>query len=374
MRKILRKCSLWFAVCLLFLSACAKENDAGTGKEEKYFFSEMESKIARNELLQEGGNVGWCHEVAYVSPFADDEELRELAKIIAGVSRDKEVDLSYATVYVNCYSDQILIAKLKDKPDENALYETLRKGVAAQREKADKDLMIFHSRLAAMSYLHQSESGEYYFLVREESFDEDCRNIVNTLQEINQINPLGKYGVEKVGYTYYFSEAGYVYVGFVGDRFSVYREKYAPENKIFEEKFITNGLAVDAIYRAMIYDFGQKEANLEEENIKCSCYVYQWGASFRLEFSWNEWNERLSMEKLADQTYAIYEKMRESMQEKDCEGLVEFHVSANAPSGTYNVEQDHVNCVFSFLEEYTKEEWSRKLQEGFKREFESEPV
>ena len=376
MHKTQRRLSLGLAMFLLILSACTNvyESDAGE-KKEKYYFSEMESKIAQNETFAESGNVGWCHEVAYVSPYASDEELKELAKIIVGVSRDKDVDLSYATVYVNCFSAQILQAKLKEKPDENTIYQTLQEGVAIQRAMADRELSAFHDRLSSMKYLHQDENGEYYFLVREESFDADCQNIVNTLQKINQINPLGKYGVEKVGYTYYFSEAGNVYVGFTGDRFAVYQESYAPENRIYEEKFITNGLTMDAIYRAMIYDFGREKPTREEEGgITCSGYIDQWnGAPFRLELFWNESSDCLSMDELTDYTYTIYEKMRNAMKEKSCEELTKFRISATAPSGSYDVEVDHVNCSFSFAEEYTKEEWRKKLLEGLEREYEMEP-
>ena len=376
MSKIQRWIGFGLTVFLLISSACANKNEVDTGeKKEKYYFSEMESKIGQSEILKETDNVGWCHEVAYVSPYADDKELKELTKIIAGVSRDKDVDLSYATVYVNCYSEQILQAELKEKPDEKTIYKTLQEGVATQRKKADKDLATFHSDLSSMSYLHQSEDGEYYFLVREESFDEDCRNIANTLQEINKINPLGKYGVEKVGYTYYFSEDENVYVGFTGDRFAVYQEKYAPENRIYEEKFITNGLTVDAIYRAMLYDFDRDAPTMEDGgNVQCSGYVYQWdGAPFRLELSWKEGSDRLSMDELADYTYTIYEKMRSAMKEKNCKELKEFHISATAPFGCYDVERDYVNSRLSFTTDYTKEEWKQQLQKGFTREFEMEP-
>ena len=376
MRKMQRWLSLGFAVFLLTLSACTNMSGIDAeGKQEKYYFTEIESKIAQNEILKEGDNIGWCHEVAYVSPYASDEDLKELAKIISEVSMDKDVDLSYATVYINCYSAQILQAELQEKPDEKTLYQTLREGVAAQKEKADKDLAAFHARLSSMSYLYQNENGEYYFLVRGESFDEDCQHIVNTLLEINKINPLGKYGIEKVSYTYYFSETGNVYVGFTGDRFAVYQESYAPENRIFEEKFITNGLAMDAIYRAMIFDFRQeKPAQEEGGNVTCPGYVFQWdGEPSRLELSWNERSERLSMDELTDYTYAIYEKMKNAMREKNCEGLTTFRISATAPSGSYNIERDYVNCGLSFLEEYTKEEWKEKLLEGFERKYEMEP-
>ena len=378
MRKMLRKLGLVLVICLLLLSACTNVNGMNVDveeKQEKYYFSEMESKIAQSEILKESGNIGWCHEVAYVSPYASDEELKELAKIISEVSRDKDLDLSYATVYVNCYSAQILQAELKEKPDEKTLYQTLREGVAAQKGKADMDLAAFHARLSSMSYLYQSESGEYYFVVRGESFDVDCQHIVNTLLEINKINPLGKYGIEKVSYTYYFSETGNVYVGFTGDRFAVYQESYAPENRIYEEKFITNGLAMDAIYRAMIFDFGQeKPAQKEGGDIACSSYVYQWdGVPFRLELSWNERSECLSMDELTDYTYALYEKMKNAMREKNCEDLTKLRILATAPFGSYNVERDYVNCELSFLKEYTKEEWKEKLQEGFERRFEMEP-
>ncbi len=373
MHKTQRRLSLGLAVFLLILSACTNvyESDAGE-KKEKYYFSEMESKIAQNETFAESGNVGWCHEVAYVSPYASDEELKELAKIIVGVSRDKDVNLSYATVYVNCYSAQILQAKLKEKPDEKTIYQTLQERVAIERGKADSDLSVFHKKLSSMKYLYQNENGEYYFLVHEGSFDADCRNIVNTLMEIDKINPLRKYGVEKVGYTYYFSEAGNVYVGFTGDRFAVYQESYAPENRIYEEKFITNGLTMDAIYRAMIFDFGQEKP--AREDITCSGYVDQWnGAPFRLELVWNESSDRLSMDELVDYTYTIYEKMRNAMKDKNCEELDKIHISATAPFASYNVEVDHVNSRFSFMEEYTKEEWKKKLLEGFEREYKMEP-
>ena len=376
MRKMQRKLGLVLVACLLLLSACTNMKGIETEeKQEKYYFSEMESKIAQNEILKESGNVGWCHEVAYVSPYASDEELKELAKIISEVSRDKDLDLSYATVYVNCYSAQILQAELKEKPDEKTLYQTLREGVTAQKGKADMDLAAFHARLSSMSYLYQNESGEYYFVVRGESFDVDCQHIVNTLLEINKINPLGKYGIEKVSCTYYFSETGNVYVGFTGDRFAVYQESYAPENRIYEEKFITNGLTMDAIYRAMIFDFGQeKPAQKEGGDIACSSYVYQWdGVPFRLELSWNERSECLSMDELTDYTYTLYEKMKNAMREKNCEDLTKLHISATAPFGSYNVERDYVNCELSFLKEYTKEEWKEKLQEGFERRFEMEP-
>ena len=365
-------------ICILALSACdaAKVDEIDAeGQHEKYYFVEMERKIAQNEILKESENVGWRDQVAYVSPYASDEELRELAKIISEVSRDKDVDLSYATVYVNCYSAQILQAKLKEKPDEEMTYQTLREGVAAQKEKADMDLAAFHASLSSMSYLYQSENGEYYFLVREESFDEDCQHVVNTLLEINEINPLGKYGIARVSYTYYYYETETVYVGFTGDRFAVYQESYAPENRIYEEKFITNSLTIDAIYRAMIFDFGQeKPAQEEGGRITCSGYINQWGgAPFRLELSWNEGSEHLSMDELTDYTYAIYEKMKNAMREKNCEELTSLCISATAPSGSYNVEIDHVNSELSFQEEYTKEEWKNKLLEGFKREYEMEP-
>ncbi|MBO4290967.1 MAG: hypothetical protein J5898_03585, partial [Lachnospiraceae bacterium] len=95
MRKMQRWLSLGLAVFILTLSACTNVNGIDAeGKQEKYYFTEMESKIAQNEILKESDNVGWCHEVAYVSPYASDEELKELAKIISGVSKDKAVDLS----------------------------------------------------------------------------------------------------------------------------------------------------------------------------------------------------------------------------------------------------------------------------------------
>ena len=65
--------------------------------------------------------------------------------------------------------------------------------------------------------------------------------------------------------------------------------------------------------------------------------------------------------------------MKNAMREKGCEELTLFRISATAPFGSYNVERDYVNCGLSFLEEYTKEEWKRKLLEGFKREYEMEP-
>ncbi len=375
----LKKCLLFIVLCLTMLlvfTACKKA--AEEEKEETITEGEPESleywdlineKLNNNELLKENPNVVFHIIDFYISPFISDTELDELVDVLVSVSKDIRLIHDYAFVNVKCYNYYINV-ELENEINRRQLQSELQDLVKEQKEIASVEMDSLYNSIKKFDNIFSADKGEWYFIINDNNFDNDWCAIAETLEKIEEINPLEKYPAYDFAYGY-SPETGYE--GFVGDKFIIYRNSVSPENIIGKYLFIQYSLAARDVFNTYILDYSPFVETYTDNGFQSYIELSFNSGKFHLLVRWNEHNSYLSMDKLADHTYKLYEEVRLAAAKINCSVLGYLGINAKAPH-EYNVENDELFIDMDFNKEYTLEEWKKKLKSKLERKFESEPM
>lgn len=342
--------------------------------EKKEYYELINIGLKNNEILKNCENITFYSLTIYLNPFIEDDELEELAKVLANVSNDKSLKRDFANLNITCYCSAVQI-DLTEILNKDEVLSEIKPLVEWQGEKAKIELDSFHENLSLLNALSQSETGEWYFIIHDNDFAEDFKKMVDELGIIHRLNPLDNY--EARGYSYssvYNSDSGSFtdYIGYTGDCFSVYKNSYSPENKLSEGLFIGYHSLYDDIFCKMIYDFTLIRPY--SNSVDFSSEISFKNGELGMYVDWREYKDYLSVDKLSDITFRLYKEVWANANINDCLMLNYFDIRAVSPSGMYNVEVDELYSIVNIKKVFTKEEWEQELRKGLSRKFIQEPV
>ena len=346
----------------------------------KEYYDLIPEKLEQNTVLKDNKNVVFSGISFYLSPFSSEEEIKELAEVLYDVSCDEDLYRGHANVGVFCYSHAIGIDLLKN-PSKSWIEEVIADFVSLQNHYAKNAYSKFYNEIEKFDALHIADSGEWYFVLREDEFDSDFSEMSKALDEICELNPIADQEHGRYSYDYYRKsdthEPEYIYAGFTGDSVSIYRNSYSPENKVSERLLLESRLIYEDIFRTFIYDYKPIKPDLAE--IYYSAYIWEENGELNMQITWDEWEEYLSMEKLIDHTYTLYDEITSAASSNNCYKLGKISINACSPH-EYNVERDEVRVELYFPNKsthpikYDKEKWTEELRKHLTRDVEMEPV
>ena len=279
-------------------------NEKPASSEKKPYYELIYTAIENNELLKKSQNVTFYGITFYLKPFVEDDELNELAKVLANVSNDIALERDYANTYIHCYSSVVGI-DLTKKSDKDKILSEIKSLVDEQEKKAKIDMDSFRDKLLTLPNLKQSLTGEWYYIIRDYAFAEDCKKMANEFETIHKLNPLEM--TEARGNSYEHTANFSDCVGYTGDGFSVYKNSYSSDNKVSEGLFI-HIPDYQEVFCKMVYDY--TKIRPDSDNVDFTTRIDFYDGELTLNIDWREYEEYLSVEKLSALTYRLYEEIR----------------------------------------------------------------
>lgn len=304
-----------------------------------------------------------------VSPYTSVDVVRAVTHVIC------DTDIS-----TYCYGNRLYDDKYDDFTgyDFEEIYEIIQSRVDESRLQSDTFNQQLIANLESDPEINISPSGEYYYILDMENFDESAiaiKESVDRQSEIFDYNMREKYSL------YFICEGRDFIGGYRGPSYAIYLDTYSPDNKIHEYYYWkprNEWVNVYAdLYISSIYDYTKISEKLSEHTdyssqLICSSGYYQNGTA-DINFKYRMWTEEFKPDEAIELAYEVYTNVRNANEEYNTYRI--YGISININNFTrYEKEYNTVNVFIPFDEEYSLEEFKKIILDNVETAIDAEPV
>lgn len=309
------------------------------------------------------------HGPMIVSPYASVDVVRAVTHVIC------DTDIS-----TYCYGNRLYNNKYDDFTgyDFEEIYEIIQSRVDESRLQSDTFNQQLIANLESDPEINISPSGEYYYILDMENFDESAiaiKESVDRQSEIFDYDMRDKYNL-------YFIREGRDFIGgYRGLSYTVYLDTYSPDNKIHEYYYWkprNEWVNVYAdLYISSIYDYTKISEKLSEHTdyntqLICSSGYYQNGTT-DINFKYRMWTEEFKPDEAIELAYEVYTNVRNANKEHNIYGIHGLSIDINNFT-RYEKEYNKVNVLIPFSKEYSLEEFKEIILDNVETAIDVEPV
>lgn len=306
-----------------------------------------------------------------VSPYASVDVVRAVTHVIC----DTDIP-TYC--YGNCLYD--------DNSDDftgydfEEIYEIIQSRVDESRLQADTFNQQLIESLESDPEIRISPSGEYYYILDMEKFEESAIAIKDSVDRQFEIFD---YDMRDKNSLYFINEGRNFIGGYRGISYAIYLDTYSPDNKIYEYYYWkSRNEWVDIyaeLYISAIYDFTKINEKLSEQlesttQLTCSCGAYQRNSTEirNIEFKCRMWTEEFKPEEVIELAYEVYINVRNANEEYNTDRIYGINVDINNFTGYYK-EYNTVRVLILFDKEYSLEEFEKIILDNVETAIDAEP-
>lgn len=303
-----------------------------------------------------------------VSPYASVDVVRAVTHVIC------DTDIS-----TYCYGNRLYDDYDDDFTgyDFEEIYEIIQSRVDESRLQADTFNQQLIATLESDPEINISPSGEYYYILDMDNFDESAiaiKESVDRQSEIFDYDMRDKYSL------YFICEGRDLTGGYRGLSYAVYLDTYSPDNKIHEYYYWKArnewvNVYTD-LYESSIYDYTKISEKLSEHTdyntqLICSSGSDQNGTT--INFKYRMWTEEFEPDEAIELAYEVYTSVRNANEEHNIYRIYGINIDINNFT-RYEKEYNKVNVFISFHEEYSLEEFKKIILDNVETAIDSEPV
>lgn len=306
-----------------------------------------------------------------VSPYASVDVVRAVTHVIC----DTDIQ-TYC--YGNCLYD--------DRSDDftgydfEEIYEIIQSRVDESRLQADTFNQQLTASLESDSEIKISPSGEYYYILDMENFEESA---IAIKESVDRQSEIFDYDMRQY-YDLYFSHEGRDFTGgYRGITYAIYLDTYSPDNKIYEYyywKFKNEWVDIYTdLYVSLIYDYTKINEKLSEHTdyrpqLICSSGSYQNGTTDInfINFKYRMWTEEFEPDEAIELAYEVYTNVRNANEEHNTYRIYGLSIDINNFT-EYEKEYNTVNVLIPFDEEYSLEEFEKIILDNVETAVDGEP-
>lgn len=303
-----------------------------------------------------------------VSPYASVDVVRAVTHVIC------DTDIS-----TYCYGNRLYDDYDDDFTgyDFEEIYEIIQSRVDESRLQADTFNQQLIANLESDPEINISPSGEYYYILDMDNFDESAiaiKESVDRQSEIFDYDMRDKYSL------YFICEGRDLTGGYRGLSYAVYLDTYSPDNKIHEYYYWKArnewvNVYTD-LYESSIYDYTKISEKLSEHTdyntqLICSSGSDQNGTT--INFKYRMWTEEFEPDEAIELAYEVYTSVRNANEEHNIYRIYGINIDINNFT-RYEKEYNKVNIFISFDEEYSLEEFKKIILDNVETAIDSEPV
>lgn len=307
-----------------------------------------------------------------VSPYASVDVVRAVTHVIC------DTDIS-----TYCYGNRLYDDKYDDFTgyDFEEIYEIIQSRVDESRLQADTFNQQLIANLESDPEINISPSGEYYYILDMDNFDESAiaiKESVDRQSEIFDYDMRDKYSL-------YFIREGRDFIGgYRGLSYAIYLDTYSPDNKIYEYYYWkSKNEWVDIytdLYVSLIYDYTKINEKLSEHTdyrpqLICSSGSNQNGTTdiTFINFKYRMWTEEFKSDEAIELAYEVYTSVRNANEEHNIYGIHGLSIDINNFT-RYEKEYNKVRVLIPFDEEYSLEEFKKIILDNVETAIDAEPV
>lgn len=306
-----------------------------------------------------------------VSPYASVDVVRAVTHVIC------DTDIS-----TYCYGNRLYDDKYDDFTgyDFEEIYEIVQSRVDESRLQSDTFNQQLIANLESDPEINISPSGECYYILEMENFDESAiaiKESVDRQSEIFDYDMRDKYSL------YFICEGRDLTGGYRGLSYAIYLDTYSPDNKIYEYyywKFKNEWVNIYTdLYVSMIYDYTKINEKLSEQTdyrpqLLCRSASYQNGTTEInfIDFKYRMWNEEFQPDEAIELAYEVYSNVRNANEEHNTYRIDGLNIDINNFTEYYK-EYYTVNVFILFDEEYSLEEFKKIILDNVVVDTDFEP-
>lgn len=309
-----------------------------------------------------------------VSPYASVDVVRAVTHVIC------DTDIS-----TYCYGNRLYDDKYDDFTgyDFEEIYEIIQSRVDESRLQSDTFNQQLIANLESDPEINISPSGEYYYILDMENFDESAiaiKESVDRQSEIFDYDMRDKYNL------YFIREGRDFTGGYRGLTYAIYLDTYSPDNKIYEYyywKFKNEWVDIYTdLYVSLIYDYTKINEKLSEHTdyrpqLICSSgsnhYQNDTTDIYFINFKYRMWSEEFKPDEAIELAYEVYTNVRNANEEHNTYRIYGLSIDINNFT-EYEKEYNTVNVFIPFDEEYSLEEFEKIILDNVETAIDSEPV
>lgn len=308
-----------------------------------------------------------------VSPYASVDVVRAVTHVIC------DTDIS-----TYCYGNRLYDDKYDDFTgyDFEEIYEIIQSRVDESRLQSDTFNQQLIANLESDPEINISPSGEYYYILDMDNFDESAMAIkesVDRQSEILDYDMRDKYNL------YFICEGRDFTGGYRGPSYAIYLDTYSPDNKIYEYyywKFRNEWVDIYFdLYVSLIYDYTKINEKLSEHTdyrpqLICSSSSIHYqndtpDINF-INFKYRMWSEEFKPDEAIELAYEVYTNVRNANEEHNTYRIYGLSIDINNFT-EYEKEYNKVNVFISFDEEYSLEEFKEIILDNVETAIDFEP-
>lgn len=303
-----------------------------------------------------------------VSPYASVDVVRAVTHVI------RDTDIS-----TYCYGNRLYDDKYDDFTgyDFEEIYEIIQSRVDESRLQSDTFNQQLIANLESDTEINISPSGEYYYILEMENFDESAMAIKESVDRQSEIFD---YDMREKYSLYFICEGRDFTGGYRGLSYAIYLDTYSPDNKIHEYYYWMPrnewvNVYVD-LYISSIYDYTKISEKLSEHTdyrpqLICSSGSNQ-DMNF-IRFKYRMWSEEFEPDEAIQLAYEVYTNVRNANEEHNTYRIYGLDIDINNFTEYYK-EYNKVRVLIPFDEEYSLEEFKKIILDNVETAIDSEPV
>lgn len=302
-----------------------------------------------------------------VSPYASVDVVRAVTHVIC------DTDIS-----TYCYGNRLYDDYDDDFTgyDFEEIYEIIQSRVDESRLQADTFNQQLIANLESDPEINISPSGEYYYILDMDNFDESA---IAIKESVDRQSEIFEYDMREKYSLYFICEGRDFTGGYRGLSYAIYLDTYSPDNKIHEYYYWKArnewvNVYTD-LYESSIYDYTKISEKLSEHTdyntqLICSSGSDQNGTT--IYFKYRMWTEEFEPDEAIELAYEVYTSVRNANEEHNIYRIYGINIDINNFTEYYK-EYNTVNVFIPFDEEYSLEEFKKIILDNVVTDTDFEP-
>lgn len=308
-----------------------------------------------------------------VSPYASDD----VVKVVTHVICDTDImTYCYGNYLYDKYSDDFTGYDFKE------VYEIIQSRVDESRRQADRFNQQLTASLESDSEIQISPSGEYYYILDMENFNESVTAIEESVDRQSEIFSSD---MQSYSENYFLHEGRNFIGGYRGPSYAIYLDTYASDNKIYEYYYWeAKNEWVDIyndLYVSLIYDYTKINEKLSEQTDSRPQLTCRHSIAYQIDgtklncinFKYRMWTEEFKPEEAIELAYEVYTNVRNANEEYNTDRIDGIYIYIDNFT-EYEKEYNIVNVYMPFDEEYSPEEFEKIILDNVVTDIDSEPL
>ena len=384
-----KKMSIILMLSIMALCGCAHHNKASienensvsnsngnisTNNTEVYYCDTVNECVSKypelntTDVVIDGDGFG----PMIVSPYVSDDVVKAVAHVIYETNIEA---YCYGNYLYDKYNDNFV------ECDYEEVYEIIQSRVNDARTQADLVNEKLKASIEDDSEIHVSSSGEYYYLIDMDDFEEAVNAIQASVDRQSEV-----FDEDMQLYCeYYFCHDGRTFIGgYRGPTYTIYLDSYAENNKIYEYYYWkAKHEWVDIyteLYISQIYDYTKISEKLDAQTdygkrLTCGSGWYKnmpdTGLN-EIQFIYRMSTDYFDLSEATELAYEVYTNVCRANTEHNTNKICGINIDINNFT-EYENEYNQVYVFIPFDEEYSLEEFKNVISDNIEIKIDSEP-